>query len=357
VLITGGLGPTKDDITKTVLAEYFDTELRFHEPTWERLQALIRGFGREPSESHRVQCYLPAAAEILTNLLGTAPGMLLQKDRKMVVSMPGVPYEMRYLVKNEVLPRVRQLIEERSEPKLRSVTILTAGAGESVIAEQLAGIESDLPAEMSLAYLPNLGTVRLRLSIRGRDEAEMQSTLLNYRGRIEAIIGGMVYGHGHKNLAQAAGEVLLEKGLTLGTVESCTGGRVAQMLTGNSGASEYFHGSIIAYDNEVKEKLVGVAPAILVEHGAVSEACIRAMVAGGLEKLGTDLVVATSGIAGPGGGTEEKPVGTIWIAVGDNNHTEVRLLRAGKDRERNITYTAFQALNMVRKFALGRSFD
>ncbi|PHI18322.1 damage-inducible protein CinA [Lewinellaceae bacterium SD302] len=350
VLMTGGLGPTKDDITKAVLAEYFATELVFHEPTWERLQALVRRFGREPNESHRVQCFLPAAAEILTNKRGTAPGMLFRKGRKMVVSMPGVPYEMRYLVGREVLPRLRTLLDSDGEPKLRSVTILTAGAGESVIAEQIAEIEASLPETMSLAYLPNLGTVRLRLSIRGRDDEAMEAELRKYRTRIEAVIGGIVYGYGNQNLAGATGEMLLEYGLTLGTVESCTGGRVAQLLTSNPGSSGYFHGSVISYDNRVKRDLLGVATDTLAEHGAVSEATVREMVRGGLKQLGTDVVVATSGIAGPGGGTEEKPVGTIWVAVGNQERIEAKLLRAGKDRERNITYTAFQALNLVRKF-------
>lgn len=350
VLITGGLGPTKDDITKSVLANYFNTELVFHEPSWERLQAFIRKFGREPSESHKVQCYMPATAEILTNARGTAPGMLLRQGDKTLVSMPGVPYEMRYLVKQEVLPRVKALLEKRDAAKLRSVTILTAGAGEGTIAEQIAEVEDSLPDNMSLAYLPNLGTVRLRLSIRGHDEAEMTSELKKYQGRIEAIIGGMVYGYGKKNLASAVGELLLEHGLQLGTIESCTGGRIAQMLTDNPGASAYYHGSIIAYDNEVKKSLLGVSEKTLKEYGAVSEAAVREMVAGGLEQLGTDIVVATSGIAGPDGGTDEKPVGTIWIAVGNKDRIEAELFHAGKDRKRNITYTAFQALNMVRKF-------
>lgn len=350
VLITGGLGPTKDDITKTVLAEYFETELEFHEPTWERLKALIHRFGRTPNESHRAQCFLPASAEVLTNERGSAPGMLFRKGRKMVVSMPGVPYEMRYLIKAEVLPRLRELLDQDGQLKLRSITILTAGAGESMIAEQIADIEGSLPPSMSLAYLPNLGTVRLRLSIRGHDETAMEAELQKYKRRIEAVIGGLVYGYGNKNLAGAVGELLQEYGLTIGTVESCTGGRIAQMLTSNPGASGYFEGSIISYDNRLKRDMLAVNPASLSQHGAVSEAVVREMVAGGLQQLGTDIVVATSGIAGPGGGTAEKPVGTIWVAVGNAEHIEATLLNTGKDRERNITYTAYQALNLVRKF-------
>lgn len=348
VLITGGLGPTKDDITKTVLAEYFGTEMVFHQPTWERLQRFLTRFGHEPQEKHKQQCLLPATAEVLVNKLGTAPGMLLKQGAKMAFSMPGVPYEMRYLIDHEVIPRLQQI--ETNQPKLRSITILTAGAGESVIAEQIAEVEDELPPTMSLAYLPNLGTVRLRLSIRGEDEEQMQLELRKYQLKIEQIVGNLVYGHGQKSLGEAIGELLNENGLTLGTVESCSGGQVAQMLTSIPGASSYFHGGIVAYDNRIKQELLGVKKETLQAFGAVSEATAREMVAGGLSKLKTDLVVATTGIAGPGGGTAEKPVGTIWIAVGDKNRTVTHLLRAGKDRERNITYTALQALNLVRRF-------
>lgn len=351
VLVTGGLGPTKDDITKVVLAEYFGTTLEFHQASWDRLVKVYAGFGREATQSHRQQCFLPATAEVLINKLGTAPGMLLQKDSKTVVSMPGVPYEMRYLIEHEVMPRVRDMSNRTAgRHLLRSVTILTAGAGESTLAELIESVENDLPAHLSLAYLPNLGTVRLRLSARGTNEEALQADLRKYQARIETIIGSYVYGHGNKTLGQAIGELINEEGLTIGTAESCTGGRIAQMITAVPGASAYFQGSIIAYDNKLKEKILRVSKKALKRHGAVSEEVVREMVAGGLKVLGTDLVVATTGIAGPGGGTEEKPVGTIWIAVGNKERTVTQLLKAGKDRERNITYTAFQALNLVRQF-------
>ncbi|MEM9835389.1 MAG: competence/damage-inducible protein A [Bacteroidota bacterium] len=354
VLMTGGLGPTKDDITKTVLAEYFATELVFHQESWERLVKLYRRFGREAGESHRIQCYLPASAEILTNKMGTAPGMLLKKDGKMVISMPGVPYEMRYLIDHEVVPRVSAMgAAANGRQLLRSITILTAGAGESTIAEEIAEIEDQLPAHMSLAYLPNLGTVRLRLSARGTDEDQLQQDLNQERAKIETVIGRYVYGHGSKTLAEAIGECINEEGYTIGTAESCTGGRIAQMITTVPGASAYYHGSVIAYDNDVKMEVLKVKKKTLKAHGAVSEEVIQEMVSGGLKVLGTDLVVATTGIAGPGGGTEQKPVGTIWIAVGNQDRTMTRLLKAGKDRERNITYTAFQALDLVRRFVRG----
>ncbi|MEM6771842.1 MAG: molybdopterin-binding protein, partial [Bacteroidota bacterium] len=218
VLMTGGLGPTKDDITKKVLAEYVGTELVFHPPTWERLQKIYRSFGREAQEMHRVQCELPASATILTNQRGTAPGMWLEHEGKVIVSMPGVPYEMRYLVKEEVLPGLRK--RNLDNLRQRSVTMLTAGQGESTIAERIEAIEDSLPEHMSLAYLPNLGTVRLRLTTRGTDDAVMEAELADYQARIEAIIGKLVYGYGKKDLALVVQEQMQARGLTLATAES-----------------------------------------------------------------------------------------------------------------------------------------
>lgn len=349
VLMTGGLGPTKDDITKKVLAEYFATELVFHEESWQRLVATLKRFGREANGSHRHQCYLPANAEIMTNKMGTAPGMLFSWQAKYIFSMPGVPYEMRYLVDQEVIPRLREL--SRGEGNvLRSLTMLTAGEGESVIADRIADIEDNFPPHISMAYLPNLGTVRLRLSVSGQDEGRIAEELHYYQLLIAERLGSLLFGYGDSNLAKALGELLLAKQQTVGTAESCTGGRIAQMITNNAGCSAYFHGSIVAYDNAVKQALLQVKAETLAEHGAVSEATIREMIAGGLQTLGTDLLIASSGIAGPDGGSPEKPVGTIWIAVGNREKTVTKLLNAGKDRTQNITYTAYQALNLARLF-------
>lgn len=349
VLMTGGLGPTKDDITKKVLAEYFSTELVFHEESWQRLVAILQRFGREANDSHRQQCYLPASAEILTNKMGTAPGMLFQWQGKYIFSMPGVPYEMRYLVDQEVMPRLRALSQGEGS-FLRSLTMLTAGEGESVLADRIADIEDNFPPHISIAYLPNLGTVRLRLSVRGHDEGRIAEELHYYQLLIAERLGSLLFGYGDSNLAKALGELLLAKGQTVGTAESCTGGRIAQMITNNAGCSAYFQGSIVAYDNAVKQSLLQVAPETLAEHGAVSEATIREMITGGLQTLGTDLLIASSGVAGPGGGSPEKPVGTIWIAVGKRERTVTKLLKAGKDRTQNITFTAYQALNLARLF-------
>ncbi|MEM1358561.1 MAG: competence/damage-inducible protein A [Bacteroidota bacterium] len=348
VLMTGGLGPTKDDITKKVLADYFGTELVFHQESWERLSRIYRSFGKEPGPHHREQCELPASATILTNERGTAPGMWLTRDDgKIVVSMPGVPYEMRYLVRNEVIPR----LVEQQQPgwRQRSLTLLTAGEGESTIADKIAAVEDGLPEHMSLAYLPNLGTVRLRLTARGTDEAAIQVDLNHYQQEIENIIGDLVYGYGTENLPQAVQRRMQEQNLSLATAESCTGGTIAGMITSRAGSSGHYRGSIIAYDNAVKHKSLGIAPGMIQKYGAVSKQVVRAMAEGARERLNSDYAIATSGVAGPGGGTKEKPVGTIWIAVAGPEGTHTKLLKAGKDRKRNITYTAHQSLDFLRR--------
>lgn len=346
VLMTGGLGPTKDDITKQVLAEYFETELVFHQESWERLTRLYQRFGREPGPSHRLQCELPEDATILTNRRGTAPGMWLEQEGKVVVSMPGIPYEMQYLVDHEVVPRIRE--QRLDAERLRSVTILTAGEGESTIAERIASIEDNLPPHMSLAYLPNLGTVRLRLSARGADESTLQADLDEYRGRVEAVIGDLVYGYGREDLALAVARRLQERGQTLVVAESCSGGSIASMIVGHPGSSQHFLGGVVAYANELKTALLGVPADTIAAHGAVSQATVSAMAEGARQRFEADYAIATSGIAGPDGGTEEKPVGTIWVAVAGPQGTTTKLLRAGKDRRRNITFTVLQALNLLR---------
>jgi nicotinamide-nucleotide amidase len=347
VLMTGGLGPTKDDITKKVLAEYVGTEMVFHEESWERLQKIYSSFGKEATKHHRVQCNLPASATVLTNKRGTAPGMWLEYEGKIIVSMPGVPYEMRYLVGNEVIPR---LVAGNGEgQRQRSLTILTAGEGESTIAEKIEAVEDALPAHMGLAFLPNLGTVRLRLTTRGTDEAVMQAELKEHQDKIEAIVGHLVYGYGKEDLALAIQRRMQERKLTLVTAESCTGGSIASMITAHPGSSGHFKGSVIAYANSVKNSQLGVPAGMIHKYGAVSKFVVEAMATGAKEQLNADYAIATSGVAGPGGGTEEKPVGTIWMAVAGPNGVKSKLLRAGKDRKRNITYTVHQALNLLRK--------
>jgi len=349
VLMTGGLGPTKDDITKKSMAAYFGVEMIFHEPTWERIEKLFQKWGRSTTPAHREQCLMPENATILKNKMGTAPGMWFEFNNTVFVSMPGVPYEMKYLMEFEVLPKLKTTF--KSKP-IAHRTILTVGEGESRIAARVEAIESSLPSHIKLAFLPNLGNVRLRLSGTGEDETILNQELDEYKAAIEQLIPELIYGYETDNLESAIGRMLQKRNLTIATAESCTGGFVAHKLTSVAGSSAYYMGSVIAYDNQVKINQLSVSEATLEAHGAVSEATVIEMVKGAIKLLGTDIAVATSGIAGPGGGTEEKPVGTIWIAVGNKDRVQTKLIKAGKSRIKNIEYSSVYALSEVRQFLL-----
>lgn len=349
VLVTGGLGPTKDDITKKVMADFFEVGLSFHAPTYERLERYFKQLGRTPTAAHRIQCTLPESAQILINKMGTAPGMWFDHKGKVVVSMPGVPYEMKYLMTHEVIPRLQAKFPVQA---IRHLTLMTAGEGESRIAERLEDIETALPGHIKLAYLPNLGYVRLRLSGTAMDATSLEGEVEDQAERIRNRLGELIYGQNDESLEENLGELLKAHQLNLATAESCTGGYIAHLITSVPGSSAYFKGSIVAYANEVKQNLLGVKAETLAEHGAVSEATVREMVSGALKTLQTDLAVSISGIAGPGGGSPEKPVGTIWMAVGNSERVETFKLQAGKDRLKNIQYAGNMALNLVRKFVL-----
>lgn len=349
LLMTGGLGPTKDDVTKKAIAEYFGVDLIFDQASYDRIQRLFERWGRSTTEAHRQQCYMPANAELLYNKMGTAPGMLFKQGAKRLISMPGVPYEMQYLMEQHVLPQLKLL---NNGLAIAHRTILTVGEGESRIATRIEAIEASLPANIKLAYLPGLGSVRLRLSARGGNAVALNTALEEQVEKIKQSIPELIFGYDKTTLEEAIGTLLLKHKKTITTAESCTGGYIAHMITSVSGSSRYFQGSIIAYANEVKQRELQVKAKTLKQYGAVSEATVREMVRGALAKFQSDIAVAISGIAGPGGGSPEKPVGTIWIAVGDQQHTETYLLKAGKDRLKNIQYSAVYALDQVRKFIL-----
>ncbi len=347
VLITGGLGPTKDDITKKVMADHFGMKMKFDEPTWERIEGLFARWGRSTTPAHRDQCYMPDGAKILENKMGTAPGMLFEVDGKMLISMPGVPYEMKYIMKYSVLP---MLEENYTDQAIIHHTILTAGEGESRIAAQIEDITERLPEHISIAYLPNLGTVKLRLTAIGKDKNKLTEEAKVYGSQIENILGDLVYGHNQENLPSVIGKIALEKKLKIGTAESCTGGLVASKIVSIPGSSAYFEGSVVTYSYKLKETLLNVNPDTLNKLGAVSEETVNEMVAGAIDHLGVDVAVAISGIAGPGGGTEDKPVGTVWIACGNKNKTVTLKIKAGKNRQKNIEYASNYAMNVLRKF-------
>jgi len=347
LLLTGGLGPTKDDITKKTIADFLETDLYFHEPTWERIQKLFKARNIPLRPAHKEQCLMPANAQILLNKMGTAPGMWMEHHGKIIVSMPGVPYEMKYLMAQEVIPKLKTVFPGMP---IAHETILTAGQGESTIATAIQEVSDKLPPHIKLAFLPGLGKVRVRLSARGDDQATIEEELTTYKKAIQALIPELIYGYKEDTLEAAIGEMLKKRQLTIGTAESCTGGLLANQIVSVPGASSYFEGSVVAYSYRLKRELLGVAEATLVKHGAVSEETVIGMAKGALKTLGTDIAISISGIAGPGGGTPDKPVGTVWLAIADAKRYETKKLQIGKDREINIQYTCIAALNLVRLF-------
>lgn len=349
VLMTGGLGPTKDDITKKVLAEYFGVSLVFSDTMWAHVTAFFQALGREPKAAHRAQCYVPENATLLHNAVGTAPGMWIEHEGKVFVSMPGVPYEMKYLMEQEVLPRLQQRFVTEA---ILHRTIRTAGVGESDVAEAIEDIEDNLPPFVKLAYLPSLGEVKLRLTARGTTEAALLPALEAAVQAIEARIPQWIYAYGTTTIAEAVAELCIAKGVTIGTLESCTGGSIASRITSLAGASAYFVGSVVAYSNDIKMRLLDVSPQTLAVHGAVSAQTVTEMVKGGCTRLGVDFAIAVSGIAGPSGGTPDKPVGTIWVGVGNRDTVQTYLLHGGQDRDKNIKRTVTVGLNLLRRCIL-----
>ncbi|MCF8246014.1 MAG: competence/damage-inducible protein A [Saprospiraceae bacterium] len=350
VLVTGGLGPTKDDVTKKAIADFYEVGFVFHQPTLDRLNQILERLGRSMNEALRTQCFIPQNATILTNKMGSAPGLWFEEGGKVVVSMPGVPFEMEYLMQHEVLPRLQAKFN--ATPTAHR-TLFTAGEGESTLAEYLKDFEENLPPQVKLAYLPSIARVRLRLTVSDPDPFFIEKTLNEKFREMEGLLPPKVIaGQGDDSLEGVIGRILKEKNLTLSTAESCTGGYLAHLITSVPGSSVYFMGSVVSYANAVKMNQLGVKEETLREHGAVSEQTVREMVAGANRLLGTDVAVATSGIAGPDGGTPEKPVGTVWLAVGNKERTVTRKLQLGKNRLINIQYSGFYALNLLRLFLL-----
>ena len=349
VLMTGGLGPTKDDITKKTIADFFQVGMSFHEETFARLTKAFAKFGIQVQEAHRIQCQMPNNAQIIKNNMGTAPGMWFENEGKVLVSMPGVPYEMKWLMQNGVISGLKEKF--KSQPIVHR-TIMTAGTGESRLAKKIEDIEEGLPAHIKVAYLPSLGTVRLRLTARGDDEVQLNEELDQLKTQVIERVSNYVYGFDEETLEQVVGKILKEKELKLSLAESCTGGYIAHRITSVPGSSAYFWGSVVSYANEIKMNTLGVKEATLIAHGAVSEQTVKEMVAGAISTLNTDVAIATSGIMGPGGGTDEKPVGTIWVAVGNKDDIRTHKLTLTKSRSKNIEYTGNFALNFLRKFLL-----
>jgi nicotinamide-nucleotide amidase len=350
VLITGGLGPTKDDITKKAIADFLNVEMFFHEETYLRIQKIFEILDRPISQSHYDQCFMPEGVKILRNSMGTAPGMWFEKEDFCIVSMPGVPYEMKAIMGEELLSLIKQ---KYVSCKILNKTLLTAGKGETEIEDIITPVLNEMPPHLKIAYLPGLGQVRVRISIFGeKDNDDLDSELKIYSDKIENKLNDIVFGYEDSNLETEIGKICITKNLKIGTVESCTGGAASSRLVSVPGASSYFEGSIIAYSNLLKNKILSVDENILSTVGAVSEEAVKSMIDGGIDALNTNAILAISGIAGPTGGTTEKPVGTIWIAAGNKEYKITKLLKNGKNREKNIELAAQHGLNLLRKFLL-----
>ncbi|MBK9733624.1 MAG: CinA family nicotinamide mononucleotide deamidase-related protein [Saprospiraceae bacterium] len=315
IFMTGGLGPTKDDITKKAIAEFLGVDMFFHQETHEKIKRMFERLGRQVSPLHVEQSLMPIGVEILHNRMGTAPGMLFHHQGKMIISMPGVPFEMKSIMQEVVLPILKQ---KHSTQTIIHKTILTSGEGETYIENKISHIIAKFPDHLKIAYLPGLGQVRLRLSAIGVEKSILESDIVLFTKEIVNEISTIVFGFDDSSLEKEIANVCIKKGIKIGTAESCTGGYIASRLVSISGASTYFVGGIIAYSNDVKINLLNVNEQTLIDCGAVSESTVIEMVNGAIETLKLDVAVAISGIAGPDGGTSEKPVGTIWICVGDS---------------------------------------
>lgn len=359
VLITGGLGPTKDDITKTALCDFFGSPLVFSDEAFKDIERLFSLRGWMVSDLNRQQAMIPECCFPLPNRNGTAPGMWFEgrqtedggRQTGVMISMPGVPFEMKSMMTDFIIPR---LLRQFKPMTIIHKTILTQGVGESFLADILETWETQLPKGVRLAYLPQPGIVRLRLSGSGENALEVSNAINTEVEKLEALIPQYIFGYNDDTLEELVGRLLMEKNATLATAESCTGGYIAHLLTSVPGSSGYFKGSIVAYSNELKEKLLGVSPKSIEKSGAVSEQVVTEMAVGAKARLNVDYVIAVSGIAGPDGGTPEKPVGTVWFAIAAPGEVFAKHFRFGEHRGRNIRRAALEGLNLLRK-TLGTS--
>lgn len=351
VLMTGGLGPTADDVTKPVLCEYFGGKMIINESVLQHVRAIFSKTGRPVLLRNLAQAEVPDVCTVLFNRVGTAPGMWFEKDKTVIISMPGVPFEMQAIMGDEVLPRLSRRFPA---PPLLHETLITVGMGESTIAEIIADIEQTLPPELHLAYLPSPGLVKLRLSATGADQATLLHELTVYSGRIQQRLGNIVAAVRDEPMEKIILDLLRKHHLTVTFAESCTGGYLAHRLTRMPGASEVFKGSIVTYANDIKQHYLHVPEAVLNTEGAVSEATVLQMAAEVRTMFEADISVAVSGILGPGGGTEEKPVGLVWISLATAEHVYACKYLFRHDRIRNKELVCHAAFDMIRKELLVR---
>jgi nicotinamide-nucleotide amidase len=350
VLITGGLGPTKDDITKKVLCDFFQTKLVRNEEILKKLDAWFKNRGREMTSLNECQADLPESCSILPNRMGTASGMWFERNNTIFISMPGVPYEMKCIMEEEALPRLIQL--GRTDQVVHR-TLLTAGLPESILSHRIEDIESQLPNHLKLAYLPRPGLVRLRLTAKGPKNIDFSSDLKLYGDLIKERLQEVVFGEGDQTLTSVIGDLLFSKNARVGLAESCTGGFLSSLFVKIPGSSKYYEGSVVVYSYELKSKFIGVKTETLMQYGAVSEEVVKEMALGTQQEMGVAYSIAISGIAGPDGGTPDKPVGTVWMAVVGPDGVITHRGSYGNVRAINIERSAMHALYLLWKMLRG----
>ena len=354
ILITGGLGPTADDITKPLLCEYFGGKMIVDEVALANVKNLIENIFKRPfTDRNKKQGEVPDVCTVIQNKKGTAPGMLfkqmLNDIEKIFVSMPGVPFEMMAMMTDDVIPFLKQ---QFTTTHIAHRTLLTAGVGESTLADMIISFEENLPSNIKLAYLPSYGMVRLRLTSTGDDPSLVDKILDAHFITLQELVSEYLVTNADESMEKTLGKLLKQNSKTMSTAESCTGGYIAQLITAMPGSSAFYEGSIVSYSNKVKKDLLAVKDETLQKNGAVSEAVVIEMAQGALQKIGTDYTIAVSGIMGPDGAVEDKPVGTVWVCVGSNEILITNKFNFRFDRERNIRLTALNALNMLRQFVL-----
>ncbi len=351
VLMTGGLGPTNDDITKESLADYFGVKLVLNEAVLRHIEQFVIKRKAFMNDRNIKQAYLPENCEIIHNKIGTAAGMLFHMNNKILISMPGVPYEMKEMITSEIIPL---LSKQQKGNEIIHKAILTQGAPESKLAELLEDWESNIPKHISLAYLPSPGIVKLRLTARGSKKALLNEQINKQVQELQALIPNLICGFDADRLEEIVGNLLKAKKMTLSTAESCTGGTIAKLITSIPGSSEYFTGGIVAYTNNIKSKILAVSKRNIEDYGAVSKQVVEEMAVRVRDLYKSNYSVATSGIAGPSGGTKDKPVGTTWIAVANESTVISKKFILGDQRERNIQRASVTALNMLQKLLLNK---
>lgn len=349
ILITGGLGPTADDITKPLLCKYFNGSMIVDEGARQNVINIFTRLNRPMIERNLKQAEVPDVCTVIPNKRGTAPGMWFEKDGKVFVSMPGVPHEMKGMMETDVIP---MLLGKFRFPAIIHRTLLTAGVGESFLAEHIKDFEASLPEHIRLAYLPNYGMVRLRLTATGTEKEQTERDVQTRFETLQSLVKEYMVTNEDEPIEKTTGRILEANNKTMCTAESCTGGYIAHLITSIPGSSAFYKGSVVSYANEIKKDLLGVEAETLQRVGAVSEEVVIQMAKGALAAMKTDYAIAVSGIMGPDGGSAEKPVGTVWVAIGSNQKVEAHKLSFRFDRMRNIQLTTANALNLLRKFIL-----